>query len=260
MFRFAEQYTGLSLTQSVAIDSAPRGGPRKDGNLVHIDGVAKATASVRIINQSVLASALKVARARLGFAGAADPDQIARVNPDVLEQMRFDRMQQEGLVGHVRLSNRQVEAAFVGSAGEELDPEGLAKPEEAMSEFYVALASVPSIGRQLLTPASWSRLAGRLEPNDHALLVAYSGRYGVIGEDFVAGTVPDRLLLKQNGLAIEMRDLDLDLKSSEPALRGKSLRAFRIIGQSGLDLAHPLNLALVVKRAKGIIYPERINR
>ncbi|SMP73478.1 4Fe-4S binding protein [Noviherbaspirillum suwonense] len=260
MFRFVEQYRGLSLTQSVAIDTAPRGGPRNEGSLVHIDGVAKATASVRIMNQSVLASALKVARARLGFAGAADPDQIARLRPDVFERIGFDDMRREGMVGHVILSNRQVEAAFAGSAGEGLDPEALAKPDEPASEFYMALASVPSIGRNLLTPASWTRLSDRLEPRDHALLVAYGGRYGVLGGDFVAGTAPDRLLLKQNGLAIEMRDLDLDLKSAEPALRGKSLRVFRIIGQSGLDLAQPLDLALVVKRAKGIIYPERINR
>ena len=260
MLRFVEQYKGLSLTQSVAIDTAPRGGPRNEGGMVHIDGVAKATASVRIMNQSVLASALKVARARLGFAGAADPDQIARLKPDIFEQISFADMQKEGMVGHVSLSNREVEAAFAGSAGEGLDAEALARPDAPMSEFYLALASVPSIGRNLLTPASWNKLADRLEPRDHALLVAYGGRYGVLGDDFVAGTPPDRLLLKQNGLAIEMRDLDLDLKSTEPALRGKTLRVFRIIGQSGLDLAHPLDLALVVKRAKGIIYPERINR
>ena len=108
MFRFVEQYRGLSLTQSVAIDTAPRGGPRNEGSLVHIDGVAKATASVRIMNQSVLASALKVARARLGFAGAADPDQIARLRPDVFERIGFDDMRREGMVGHVILSNRQV--------------------------------------------------------------------------------------------------------------------------------------------------------
>jgi transcriptional regulator of nitric oxide reductase len=260
MFRFVEQYRSLSLTQSVAIDTAPRGGPRNEGSLVHIDGVAKATASVRIMNQSVLASALKVARARLGFAGTADPDQIARLKPDVFEQLSFADMRREGMVGHVRLSNRDVEAAFAGSAGEGLDAEALARPDDTMSEFYVTLVSVPSIGRNLLAPASWNRLADRLEPRDHALLVAYGGRYGVLSDDFVAGTPPDRLLLKQNGLSIEMRDLDLDLKSSEPALRGKALRVFRIIGQSGLDLAHPLDLALVVRRAKGIIYPERINR
>ncbi len=260
MAGFASQYQGLSLSQSIAIDTAPRAGPKQDGNVVHIDGVAKATASVRIINQSVLSSALKVARARLGFAGAADPDQIARLKPEVFESLSFEQLQQQGLVQHVTLTNRQVEQAFAGSDAAGIDAEALARPDAVMSDFHVALASVPSIGRNLLTPASWNKLAGRLEPGDHAVLVLYEGRYGVIGEDFVAGTVPDRLLLKQNGLAIEMRDLDLDLKTTEPSLRGKSLRVFRIIAQSGLDLAHPLELALVVRRAKGIIYPERFHR
>lgn len=260
MMRFASQYPGLSLSQSIAIDTAPRAGPKQDGNVIHIDGVAKATASVRIINQSVLASALKVARARLGFAGAADPDQIARIKPDVFESLSFEQMRAEGMVARLALSNRQVEQAFAGSDAAGIDAEALAHPDAAMSDFHVALASVPSIGRQLLTPASWDKLSGRLDPGDHALLVVYEGRYGVIGNDFVAGTAPDRLLLKQNGLAIEMRDLDLDLKIAEPALRGKSLRVFRIIAQSGLDLAHPLELSLVVRRAKGIVYPERFHR
>lgn len=260
MAGFASQYQGLSLSQSIAIDSAPRAGPKQDGNVVHIDGVAKATASVRIINQSVLSSALKVARARLGFAGAADPDRIARLKPDVFESLSLDQLREQGMVRHVTLTNRQVEQAFAGSDAAGIDAEALARPDAVMSDFHVALASVPSIGRNLLTPASWNKLADRLDPGDHALLVLYEGRYGIIGDDFVAGTAPDRLLLKQNGLAIEMRDLDLDLKLAEPSLRGKSLRVFRIIAQSGLDLAHPLELALVVRRAKGIIYPERFHR
>jgi NosR/NirI family transcriptional regulator, nitrous oxide reductase regulator len=260
MARFASQYRGLALNRSIAIDTAPRAGPKQDGNVVHIDGVAKATASVRIINQSVLSSALKVARARLGFAGAADPDQIARLKPDVFERLSFEALLRQDMVKQVRLTNRQAEEAFADSDAAGIDAEALASPDAVMSDFHVALASVPSVGRNLLTPSSWDKLAGRLDPGDHALLVLYAGRYGIVGDDFVAGTAPDRLLLKQNGLAIEMRDLDLDLKTTEPALSGKSLRVFRIIAQSGLDLAHPLELALVVRRAKGMIYPERFNR
>ena len=260
MFRFADQYKGLNLMQSIAIDSAPRAGPKRDGNVMHIDGVAKATASVRIINQSVLASALKVARAKLGFAGAADPDQIARLKPGAFETLSFEQMEREGMVRHVALANREVELAFADSVAAGIDPEALASPDAVMSDYIIMLASVPSIGRALLTPAAWDRLAGRLEPGDHALLVAYRGRYGILADDFIAGTAPDRLLLKQNGLAMEMRDLDLDLGTTEPALRGRSLRVFRIIGQSGLDLAHPLDVSLVVRRAKGMIYPERVYR
>ena len=41
---------------------------KRFGNRVVLDGVAKATASVRIANQTVLSAAHAVARAKLGFA------------------------------------------------------------------------------------------------------------------------------------------------------------------------------------------------
>ena len=52
LFKFLEQYRGLSLKQNIAIDGKREHG--NDAGNAHIDGVAKATASVRIINQSVL--------------------------------------------------------------------------------------------------------------------------------------------------------------------------------------------------------------
>ncbi|MBK4734017.1 4Fe-4S binding protein [Noviherbaspirillum pedocola] len=257
---FVAQYRGLSLTDSVRIDTPPRAGGKREGGAVHLDGVAKATASVRIINQSVLSSALKVARAKLGFSGASDPDRVARVNTEVLETRTLAQLEAEGMVAHQALTNAQVEAAYAGSDGEGLDAVAKAEPQALFSEAYIALASVPSIGRNLLTEAAWKRLSDRLEPGDHALLVFYRGRYGVIGEDFTAGTVPDRLLIKQSGLNIEMRDLDLELKPRESALAGMSMRVFRVIAQAGLDPAQPLDVTLLVRRSKGVIYPERIDR
>ena len=64
-----------------------RAGKKSDPSAC-LDGVTKATASVRIINQSVLASALKVARKKLGFAEGRDPELIARVKPDLVESHR----------------------------------------------------------------------------------------------------------------------------------------------------------------------------
>jgi transcriptional regulator of nitric oxide reductase len=257
---YLAQYKGLSLADSIRIDTPPRTGPKRDGSAVHLDGVAKATASVRIINQSVLSSALKVARAKLGFSGARDPDQVAHIDYTVFEQQTLAQLEAQGMVAHQRLSNAQVETAFAGSDGEGLDPSAKSEPDALFSETWVTLASVPSVGRNLLTDAAWKRLSDRLEPGDHALLVFYRGRYGAIGEDFIAGTVPDRLLVKQSGLPVEMRDLDLDLKARDPALAGMSMRVFRVIGQAGLDPAQPLDVTLLVKRAKGVIYPERIDR
>lgn len=261
MFRFAEQYKGLSLTDNITIDSAPRNGPRREGSNIHIDGVAKATASVRIINQSVLAAALKVARKKLGFSGARDPDQIARIKPDVFQALNLPQLLDKQLIGHVVLKNAAVEQAFKGTPAAGIDAEALARPDEVFAEVYVAHASVPEIGRNLLSPRAWQKLAARLDPGDHAIVVMWRGRYGVVGEDFVRGTVPDRLILKQGGLPIEMRDLDLDLTLAAPAaLPGMSIKAFRVIAQAGLDPAHALDFGLHVKRAKGIIYPERFSK
>ena len=74
-------------------------------------------------------------------------------------------------------------------------------------------------------------------------------------------TVPDRLLLKQDGLPIDMRDLDLELSLSDTvSLPTENIAVFRIISQAGLDAASPLAFTLPITRSKGIVYPERIAR
>ncbi|HWT19711.1 MAG TPA: FMN-binding protein, partial [Variovorax sp.] len=62
LFRFSEQYKGLSLRQNIKIGSNANRGEQRGSANAYIDGVAKATASVRILHQSLLASALRVAR------------------------------------------------------------------------------------------------------------------------------------------------------------------------------------------------------
>ncbi len=68
LFRFVDQYKGLALQQSIKIGSNQNRGGRVGSANVYIDGVSKATASVRIINQSLLSASLAIARAKLGFA------------------------------------------------------------------------------------------------------------------------------------------------------------------------------------------------
>lgn len=248
--QFVQQYRGLSLKQGVSIGGAGHG---------HIDGVAKATASVRIINQSVLAAALKVARARLGFGSGRDPDQIARVREDVFEPLDMKQMLQRGLMQHLQVRNHDVEQLFKNSDGAGLDAEARARPGDTFIDLYVALASAPIIGRNLLTEAGWRKLQARLEPGDHVLMVMSAGRYSVTGEDFVRGSVPDRILLRQDKLPIELRDLDLEPKLALP-LDTPNVTLFRVNSQAGLDPGAPLDVALPVTRSKGIVYPERIVR
>ena len=261
LFAFVSQYKGLSLKQSLTIDSKVKRLRAPDAGHAYLDGVSKATASVRIINQSVLSAALSVSRKKLGFAEGLDPDQVARIKPDMFEKKSVAQLLGAGLITHVRITNRDVERLFAGSPGAGLDAEALASPDAVFIDLYLTLASVPTVGRNVLTGPSWTKLHDRLEAGDHALLVMSSGRYGILADDFVRGSVPDRLVLKQDKLPVDMRDLDMELNlAAASGLPSASVTVLRVISQAGLDAARRFDFSLPITRLKGIVYPERITR
>ena len=248
---FLQQYRGRSLGQGITVG----------GGKGSLDGVSKATASVRIINQSVLSAALKVARAKLGFAQGRDPGRIGRIRMDVFAPLSLQEMLDAGLVRHVRVRRGDVERLFAGSSGAGLDAQALAQPDDVFIDLWVAWASVPAVGRNLLAPRTWNRLQGRLEPGDHALLVLTAGPHTLTGADFVRGSVPRGIVLRQDRLPVEMRDLDLEPRLADGVhLPADEMLLMRVIGQAGLDPARALDFALPVTRSKGIVYPERITR
>jgi transcriptional regulator of nitric oxide reductase len=257
--RFVEQYRGLSLRQNIKIGSNGNRSEQRGSANAYIDGVAKATASVRIVNQSLLAASLRVARARLGFAGGRDPELIARVRQDTFRPLAWDALARAGLVAHVRVTRAQAARAFAGTGVEPVDAPGGA--DDTFTELWVAVLSAPAVGRNLLGDAGWAHLQGRLDDGDHALLAISRGAWSFVGDDFVRGAVPDRITLHQGDLPLEMRDLDLDDPLAlPPDLRRADAKVFRVIGPAGLDPAQPLEFALHVVRSKGLIYPERIAR
>jgi NosR/NirI family transcriptional regulator, nitrous oxide reductase regulator len=260
MLRFVEQYKGLSLKQNIKIG----GGQNNGGNAnVVIQGVAKATASVRILNQSLLSSSLKVARSKMGYAQGRDPDLIARIKPEVMDNLDWDKLLSKGLVSQRVFSNRMVNAAFAGTAAEDSDAEGRAAPDAVFETLYATPLHVPTIGRNLLSQRDWDYLQGRLEPGDSALLVMAKGRYSMLGDEFTRGAVPSRITLRQGELPLELRDLDIDL--FEPlrvpdALKDAEWKIFRVIAPAGLDPSLPLEFSLRVIRTKGEMYGERVGK
>lgn len=261
MHGFVSQYKGLSLKQNIKILVGPHGQKNISPQAAELDGITRATASLRIINQSILSAALKVARKKLGFAEGRDPDLIARIKRDVMEQHTVKALRDEGLIQHLVLSNADIEKKFASSNGAGLDSEAMAHPQDPFIDLYMAYVSVPAIGRNLLSEASWNKLQSRLDPDDHAILVMSRGRYSLTGDDFLRGSAPDRIVLKQDQLPIEMRDLNLELTLKEEIAAGlerETLAVFRIIGRSGMDPSHPLEFVLPVTRLKGMIFPERI--
>jgi transcriptional regulator of nitric oxide reductase len=260
MLRFVEQYKGLSLKQNIKIG----GGQNNGGNAnVVIQGVAKATASVRILNQSLLSSSLKVARAKMGYAQGRDPDLIARIKPEVMDILDWDKLLAKGLVSQKAFTNREVNTAFAGTAAEDSDAEGRAAPDAVFETLYATPLHVPTVGRNLLSQRDWDYLQGRLEPGDSALLVMAKGRYSMLGDEFTRGAVPSRITLRQGELPLELRDLDIDLY--EPlrvpeALKDAEWKIFRVIAPAGLDPSQPLEFSLRVIRTKGEMYGERVGK
>jgi transcriptional regulator of nitric oxide reductase len=259
LISFINQYKGLSLKQSIKILTGFNGTKTVTPESVQLDGITKATATVSIMNQTILSSALMVARKKLGFAEGRDPELIARIKMDLLESHTIKDLVDGGLIKHVVLSNADIEKKFAGGNGSGLDEEAIAHPQDTFIDLYLAYVSIPSIGKNLLNETTWQKLNGRLDSGDQAVLVMTKGRYSIIGEDFVRGSTPERILLKQDQLPIEMRDLNIDLALKEDkALDFDTATVFKINNRAGLDASRPIDFVLPITRNKGIIFPEKI--
>ncbi|MBI5109432.1 MAG: 4Fe-4S binding protein [Rhodocyclales bacterium] len=253
---FVKQYQGKSLKQEITVSST-YGNTRSGGggNRVVLDGVAKATASVRIVNQSVLAASLAVARARLGFAdpGSGAPPAVVRALP--FERMDFATLVKRGYVQRIAFSNADIEKLFAGSDGAGTDAQALGKPDELFAEIHVAYLNAPTIGRNLLGDAAWERFKAYLVDDRPAFWIATRGRYALVDEAFVPGTAPPRLALVQSELPIELRDANRDYAQLPGFGDAGSALILTAPAHAGLDPGRPLDFRFTVSRGRGFIMP-----
>ncbi|HZV55815.1 MAG TPA: 4Fe-4S binding protein, partial [Rhodocyclaceae bacterium] len=200
---FVQQYKDKSLLREIVVASTYGRAQPGDRRIV-LDGVAKATASVRIVNQTVLASALAVARKRLGFADPGEAALPAVPKADSYEPLAFEQLVQRGYVRRLILTNAQAEALFAGGDAAGLDEKALRDPQGLFVDLYVAYLNAPIIGRNLLGERDWQRLRGDLGDDRPAFWVAMRGRYPLYDDSFVPGTQPPRLGVQQRDLPFEL--------------------------------------------------------
>ncbi|WP_342631200.1 NosR/NirI family protein [Marinobacter alkaliphilus] len=235
LYEFVDQYQGRALTEQIVVSSSGRSGRTSSGNVVYFDGVSKATVSVLIINDSVLSSALQVARNKLeGFAQAAP----TRARQDLYEPLTWEQLLERGYVTRIEVTAADVEQQL----GRPLsDYPGNLEPDdgEAFSELYLAYMNSPMVGRNLLGEERYQAFRERLGDNGKVMLMMSRGRYPHIGADFVPGSTPDRFGLSQNQLSVEMRDLNwLDAGQSFAAAGVPEMTAvnlFRVGGNAGFN-------------------------
>src|SRR5690554_1254912 len=261
LYEFVDQYEGRALTEQIVVSSSGRSGRTSSGNVVYFDGVSKATVSVLIINDSVLSSALQVARNKLeGFAQAAP----TRARQDLYEPLTWEQLLERGYVTRIEVTAADVEQQL----GRPLsDYPGNLEPDdgEAFSELYLAYMNSPMVGRNLLGEERYQTFRERLGDNGKVMLMMSRGRYPHIGADFVPGSTPDRFGLSQNQLSVEMRDLNwLEAGQSFAAAGVPEMTAvnlFRVCGNAGFNPGGESTLTLntVLARNHLVVDTARFN-
>jgi len=259
MHQFVGQYQGNSVADRIIVDGRYVGQESADGT-VYIDGVTKATVSVLVINDTVQAAAMAVARSKLeGFAQSAP----AIAKTELFEDLNWQQLTEQGLVRHWTLQTETVSQAMPLSIDLYSDFELLEAAE--MSEFssiYYAYLNVPTVGRNLLGDQEYERLLTVLRPGEHALLVARNAGYPFVSPEFRRGTVPGRLGLKQNGLPIDIRDLDFveeQTRIRSDTLALNDFHIFRIKAQSGFDPSKPMELQLNLDLARNHLIRDQLS-
>jgi NosR/NirI family nitrous oxide reductase transcriptional regulator len=246
LFDFVEQYRQKSIGKPIVVGGR-EGGMAASDSVTRIDGVSKATVSVIILNETVLLSALSVARQLLeGFSSGP----LATAKPDVYQPLDWGELLREGFVQRWTVSRNDVERAIGHTLDDypELEADGESRP---FSDLHFAYLNAPTIGRNLLGDAEFQRLMEELKPNEQALLVMSSGIYRHVPDDFMPATTPSRLVLMQNDHAIELHDMNFNngavLAMLNAPIDADEAHVFRIKAHNAFNPAEPAGLRLNVR-------------
>ena len=262
LFRdFFEQYEGHSISDSLVVGS-PYGGADDGSALVYLDGVTKATASVRIAHESVLAAALEVAREKMGGIATGPP---AHPDPTHDEALDWAALVEAGIVSHLTVTNAEIQDAFAGTLWADDDPEAADDPEAPYLDLWVVDLGPPAVARAVLSEDGVETLQRFLEisDNDEPILAIETARHGLVSEDFTRNTAPDWISADQGGFPVALRDADLlfglhpDLPDAlhDAVDRGVGL-ILRTDRRLGLDPAAPWTFSVEAVREHGMFQPE----
>jgi len=250
MQRLTEDYAGLDL-----VAEAESGGGAHDLNII-----SGATVTVMVIDDSIVRSGIKVARA-LGLGGLApapaETGPARRIDPEAALPVDWQTAAGDGTLRRLSLDVAQVNEAFAALD----DPRAAQRPvrgedSETFIDMHAALVSVPAIGKALLGAAEYANLEQWLDEGEHAILVAGRGLYSFKGSGYVRGGIFDRIVLVQNDNSVRFRDRG-HRRLGEIALPGApsfgELDIFRIPADAGFEPTEPWRLQLLVQRDVGAL-------
>lgn len=253
---FIDKYKDLDIIQM-----------HKGGKDEHeVDIVSGATVTVMIIDDTIIRSAIKVARSR-SIGGlkpniATGPREIISIKETPAKLQDWQTLLGEGSVRRLTLSVGEITEAFkkAGKSEAVIKPES-DNPDDQFIDLYTASAAIPSVAKSLLGAQEYSNLQKKLKPGESAILIAGNGLYSFKGSGYVRGGIFDRFQLIQGDINVRFRDRghkrlgDFDTDGTP---KFKDVDLFITPADSGFDPAKPWRIQLLVQRAIGPIKKEFI--
>jgi len=223
------------------------------------DALSGATVTVRVIDDSIVRSAIKIAR-WYGLGGLK-----AEVKKTQTTIMEIDKSQDSisdwvellsnGSVKRLKLTDGDINQAFADQGGKNQQiRSSQGRPDNNFIELYTALVSIPTIGRSLLGEGEYRNLVKSLAPDQQAILIAANGPFSFKGSGYVRGGIFDRFEVIQNDNAIRFRDIHhkrLRLVSATGAPEFQDVDLFQIPADIEFDPVQPWHIELLVSRETG---------
>lgn len=251
--KFFEQYPGLSINSSIVVGT-PYGSGSENSTLVYLDGVTKATASVRIAHESILAATLKVAREKMQGVRTQAP---AYPKKDYNENLTWQDLVEQGIVARKLVLNSEVQELFKGTVWADDDAEALSYPDEPYLDLWVIDVGPDSIARAVFEQDTLDELDQfkSISLHDEPILFIETARHGLVGDEFVRNTSPSLIGMSQGGFPVALRDADLyiTLKPDVPDGHALILRTDRRLG---FDPASEWTVTATATREHGMFQPE----
>ena len=253
---FIDKYKGLDIVKM-----------RTSGKDQHkVDIVSGATVTVMIIDDTIIRSAIKVARSRsiggLKPEVSTGPREIVTIKNDAAEVTDWQTLMGEGAIRHLTLSVGEINTSFE-KAGKALaaSKSESDNPGDSFIELYTASMAIPSVARSLLGEPEYKNLHKMLKPGESAIVLGGKGLYSFKGSGYVRGGIFDRFQLIQGDISVRFRDhrhkrLGGFRADGSPKLKDVDL--FITPADSGFNPAKPWRIQLLVQRAVAPIKKEFI--
>jgi NosR/NirI family nitrous oxide reductase transcriptional regulator len=140
-----------------------------------VDAMSGATISAMVMSHAIMASAILVGYLRGIIDDSGDGLSLDLYN---FEERSWRELVADGSIRALSLTNGEVRAAFAARLDDSAEPEAeLGADSETFLTLYTALATLPTIGRNLFSARAYRAVMESSKAGEHQLLVASSGAY-----------------------------------------------------------------------------------